>query len=94
MKLQRSRKLRGGWIIFREPAERETYRANCKHYHMGFCDKDRFCYACSDKRRRVVDTIRFGCTPNVDCPILKRWDTRHGLKIQFHGHEHYLEFEY
>ena len=79
-----AKRFRNGWKIYFEPKEREAYRKGCKHNHLGICDKGYFCYACADQfRLRVADSVLIGCTPNVDCPILKRWDTRHGLKGYF-----------
>lgn len=92
IQLKVAKRLRCGWKIFYEPEEREAYRHKCKHYHWALCKKGYYCFTFSDPRRRIIDTMRLGCTPNVECPILKRWDTRHGLKFRFHGVENYLEF--
>ncbi len=66
------------WI--EEPVERVAFRMKCKHIKMGcICEKNYFCIEQYDKRKGILAHLH-GCTPNVDCPRLHRWDKKNGLE--------------
>lgn len=56
-----------------EPKERIKFREKCKYNKIGvLCDKGYKCY--------IDGGCLHGCTENVVCPRLARWDKRHGLE--------------
>lgn len=56
-----------------EPKERIKFREKCKYNKLGtLCDKGYKCY--------IEGGILYGCTENVNCPRLERWDKQHGLE--------------
>ena len=73
------KKNRWGHRFIEEPVERIAYRKKCKHNGLFGCNKGYRCYE-ANNRKRILDTVIVGCTPNVDCPLLSRWDKRHGLE--------------
>ena len=64
------------WI--EEPEERVAFRERCKHHDKFGCKKHYHCEVQFDKRRGIIAWL-LGCTPDVSCPRLKRWDTMHGI---------------
>ncbi len=64
-----------------EPKERIKFREKCKYNKLGtLCEKGYKCYACSDRSGKVIDAVVIGCTENVVCPRMARWDKQHGLE--------------
>ena len=55
-----------------EPRERIKFREKCKHYKYGCCEKGYTCY--------IDGGVLLGCTPDVYCPRLEKWDKKHGLE--------------
>lgn len=67
---------RFGHLWIEEPVERIKFREGCKHNRLlTLCKKGYLCYE--------KDGALIGCTPNVSCPRLRSWDTRHGLQRPF-----------
>lgn len=59
----------------KEPAEREVYRATCKHYgYCGNCMKHSGYFGIGGS----FGHITMGCDGN--CRRMKLWDTKHGYK--------------
>jgi hypothetical protein len=66
------------WI--EEPSERVAFREKCKYIKMGCaCEKGYSCIEQFEKKKGILAEL-FGCTPNVDCPRLRRWDKKNGLE--------------
>ena len=63
------------WI--KEPEEREKFRGKCKHQELGCICKKHY-YSMEMHGKELVHVG--GCSPNVYCPRLRRWDTMHGLR--------------
>ena len=75
-KVVRKNKYGHRWI--EEPPERVRFRNKCKYQRLGcICDKG---YSTYVGHADGSMGILIGCTPDVSCPRLKRWDTMHGLK--------------
>ena len=62
-----------GYRFILEPKERIKFREKCKYNKLGtLCEKGYKCH--------VDHGFLHGCTENVVCPRLARWDRRHGLE--------------
>lgn len=76
---------RYGGRFVEEPTERVDFRKRCRHLVLG-CSCDKAYYSLvqdkRDKRRGIV-TMLFGCSPDVMCPRLRRWDRKHGLEMPY-----------
>lgn len=73
------RRNKWGYKWIEEPKEREDFRNKCKYQKLGcLCEKGYGTYGYDIKSKEGYCLI--GCTPDVNCPRLKRWDTLHGLK--------------
>ena len=76
LRIIRKNKYGNRWI--EEPIERIAFRDKCKYQRLGcLCDKHYYCYIPDNNPSGTA--ILNGCTPNVICPRMKRWDTVHGL---------------
>lgn len=63
------------WI--EEPVERTAFRKKCKHRdRFGGCALNYYCHEMDGKALCFLA----GCTPNVGCPRLARWDKRNGIQ--------------
>ena len=59
-----------------EPKERIKFRERCKDNKLGtICNKG---YHCHVDGGRLI-----GCTANVYCPRLQKWDKKHGLELPY-----------
>lgn len=80
VEFRKVKKNRYGHLFLEEPVERIHFRERCKDRDkFGGCKKHCKCFV-ADNPKGVIDAVLFGCTPGVDCPRLKRWDTIHGLQ--------------
>ena len=69
------------WI--EEPPQRFEFREKCKYQgKVGNCEKQYYAEGYDERNKQMY--FLGGCTPDVNCPRLKAWDTRHGLKKPYH----------